>query len=145
MKMLGDVSVIFQRFLASRLLVGGGEWNIADLKQFRRGEENHIRRIVVDGIYKTPFLNDERLKSQPLYFNRTGQAGGSSAHDQHISPGFGAGMRLLASQGVRNLFEVHGSLNFSGEHLKVYTRSPQNFHSSMHVLSHLRTYTHHNT
>ena len=41
---LGDLAVVLQRFLARGLLLGGGERNVADLQQFRRGEKHHVRR-----------------------------------------------------------------------------------------------------
>ena len=47
-KMVGHAAIVFERFLASRLLGGAGERNVADFQQLRRGEEGHVGGIVVD-------------------------------------------------------------------------------------------------
>src|ERR1700751_4864763 len=47
---IGDAPIIFERFRPSRLLIERRHGNVANLQQFRRGEENKIGRVMINGI-----------------------------------------------------------------------------------------------
>ena len=67
--MLGDFAVILQCFLTRGLLIRGAEGNVANLKQFRRSKERHVRRIVVNGIDYASFINDDDFEASFLRLN----------------------------------------------------------------------------
>ena len=85
LKVLGDSAVIFQRFKPGGFRQGGGEWNVPDLEQLRRGEEHHVVRVVIDGIDEASLIDDEGLKASLVGLDGAGHAGGASAHDQDVA------------------------------------------------------------
>ncbi len=77
-------AVILERFDARGLFRRAHEGQIADLEQFRRGEENHVHRVAVERIAQHAFINDQRPKTRALGLNRAGQAGGTGANADHV-------------------------------------------------------------
>ena len=112
LKVLGDTAVIFERFQPRRLSQRGGERNIANLEQLRRGEEHHVGRIVIDGIDEASLVDNQGLEARLLRFDGAGHARGTSAHDQHVAPGVGPRMRLRAGQSLGNLLDRQGCQAF---------------------------------
>jgi len=106
--MFSDTAVIFERFEPRGLRQRGGERNIANLEQLRRGEEHHVARIAIDGIDQASLVDDERFEASLLSLYGAGHSGGTSAHDQDISPGVGPRLGLSARQSFRNLVYGQG-------------------------------------
>ena len=125
--MLRHLAVILQRFFARGLLMRGGEGEIADLEQFGRGEERHVRGIVEDGINQASLINNDGLEPGALRLDSAGQASGTGADDEHIHARSGVCVKLRPRQSVgnllrrfRHLFGAHGGLwrvNDSSMHL----------------------------
>ena len=74
-------AVILQRLIAGGLGVGAGKRNVADLKQFRRGEKGHVRRVVEERIADAALVDKHRAETGLLRLNGAGQTGGPSADD----------------------------------------------------------------
>ena len=102
--MVGNAAVIFQRLEARGLGEGGGKRNVANLQQFRRGEKNHIRRIVVDGIDEASLIDDQGFKAGLLGLDGASQAGGPGADDHHVRKRLRARVGLGAGQGFGSRF-----------------------------------------
>src|SRR3984893_18588166 len=106
--MFSHTAVIFERFEPRGLRQRGGERNIANLEQLRRGEKHHVARIAIDGIDEASLVDDESFEAGLLSLNGAGHASGASAHDQDISPGVGPRLGLRAGQSFRNLLDGQG-------------------------------------
>jgi hypothetical protein len=106
--MFSHTAVIFERFEPRGLRQRGGERNIANLEQLRRGEKHHVARIAIDGIDEASLVDDESFEAGLLSLNGAGHSGGASAHDQDISPGVGLRLGLSAGQSFRNLLDGQG-------------------------------------
>jgi hypothetical protein len=81
---LGDLAVVFERLRAAGLLVGGGEGDVADLQQLRRGEEGHVRGVVEEGVAETALVDHEGGESAALGLDGAGQTGGAGADDEQV-------------------------------------------------------------
>ena len=101
---LRNLAVILQRLLPSRLHIGRCERYVTNLEEFRRGEENHVRRIVKQGVYQAAFIQNQDLQTKPLSLNRASHARGPGANDEHIRNPLRTGIGLLPGKGIGNMF-----------------------------------------
>ncbi len=80
----GDAAIIFQRFGAAGLFVERSHRQAADFEQLRRGEEHHVRRIVVERIDHAALFDEDGVQAALLQLNATGQASGTGANDDDV-------------------------------------------------------------
>src|SRR5437667_10017727 len=66
------LAVILERFQPVRLGIGTAEGNIANFEQFRRSEENHVRRIMEDGVDQAAFIEADDLQARFLSLDGAG-------------------------------------------------------------------------
>lgn len=95
---LGDLAIVFERFLAIRLLIGAAEGDVADFQQLRRGEEGHVGGIVEQRVAEAAFVDQHGAEAVILGIDGAGQAGGSGSYDEYIAVGGGVG------RGVGHMF-----------------------------------------
>jgi hypothetical protein len=81
---LSNLAVVLQSLIPVRFLVGRRKRNIANLKQFRRGEKRHVRGIVKERIAKATLIDRNRAKSRPLRLNRASQSCRSRPDHQYV-------------------------------------------------------------
>ena len=81
-----NFAVILVRLQTIGLGIGCAEWYVADLQQFRRRKEDHVCRIVEDGIDQTTFVDADGLEPRFLCLDRACQPGGTAANNDHIRP-----------------------------------------------------------
>ena len=77
--MLGDLAIVLQGFIARGLLAEADQRQVADLEEFGRGEENHVHRIVVEGVAKGRFVHDQDAHAGAFGFDGAGESGGAGA------------------------------------------------------------------
>ena len=102
--MLGNFAVVLQSFLARGLLLGGGEGDVSDLQQLRRGEKEHALRVVIERVHQASLVEDDDSQANLLRFDGAGQACGTSADDEHIA----AHLRTRLGPGLSLGFEFQG-------------------------------------
>jgi len=105
MVVLRNFAVVLQSFFPSGFLPGRGERDVANFKQLGSGEEQHVRRIVIQRIHQTAFVEDDDSKSDFLCFDGAGEAGRPGANYQHVR----ALLRMRANFGLGQSFNVFGS------------------------------------
>jgi hypothetical protein len=76
---VGDAAVILEGLGASGFLIEAGHRNLADFEQFRRGEEDHVGRIVVNRIDDAAFIENDGLHVTPLQLDAARESGRTSA------------------------------------------------------------------
>ena len=76
--------VILERLVAVGLGIGAGKGNIADLQQFGRGEEGHVRGIVEERIADASLVHHHGAQTGLLRLDGAGQPGRPRAHHQQI-------------------------------------------------------------
>ena len=81
---LGELAIILQGFGARGLLGGADQGQVADLEEFGRGEENHVDRIVVEGVAEAAFVHDQDAHAGALGFDGAGEAGGAGADAENV-------------------------------------------------------------
>ena len=91
--MLGDFAVVLEGLGAGGFLVRGGERQIADFEQLRRGEEGHVGRVVEERVGETAFVDENHVETFVLRVNRAGETGGAGADDENVVQGFLHGWR----------------------------------------------------
>src|SRR6266480_4370570 len=96
--MLGDAAVVLQRLLPRGLEMSCVEWDLADFQKFRRGEEHHVRRIVVNRVDHAALVDDQSLQANLLRFDGTSQPSGPSSDDQYVTASVRAGPDLGSRQ-----------------------------------------------
>ena len=65
LKVIGYPTVILKRFDAIWFLVQTRHRDVADFKQLRRREKNHVRRVVIERIHHAALFNQQR-RTAPL-------------------------------------------------------------------------------
>ncbi len=80
----GDAPIVLQRFGAAGLFVERGHRQAADFEQLRRGEEHHVRRIVVERIHDAALFDQDRVEAALLQLDAAGQAGGPGANHDDV-------------------------------------------------------------
>src|ERR1022692_2300077 len=68
-------AIVLQRLMPVGLLVEAGHGDVADFEQFGRGEEDHVGRVVVEGIHHAAFFDQQGADAALLQLDSTGQAG----------------------------------------------------------------------
>jgi hypothetical protein len=66
--------IIFQSLGTGRLTADRGHREVTDFHSLRRGEEEHVDRIVIERIAKTAFVDDQGAHPGALRFNGAGKA-----------------------------------------------------------------------
>ena len=97
---LGDFAVVLQGFEAVGLGVGGAERNIADFQQLRRGEEDHVGRIVKNRVDQASLVNADDLKAGLLRLNCARQTGRSRADYDYVRAHVRARFQLRLGQRI---------------------------------------------
>src|SRR5512146_75904 len=92
--------VILKSFVARWLGICARERDAADLKQFRRGEEGHVRRIVEERIADAAFVNQNDTQTGFLRFNGAGEPGGTGSNNEQV-------VRILLRYGGLRCDVVH--------------------------------------
>ena len=69
---LGDFAVILEGFLAGRLLLRRRKWDVPDFEQLGRGEENHARGIVKQGVHEASLVEHDHIEAVFLGFDSAG-------------------------------------------------------------------------
>ncbi len=72
--MLRAFAVILERLSAGGLLRRTRKWKIPDFEQFRRREEDHIDRIVVERIAQAAFVDHQRAQARAFRLDGASQA-----------------------------------------------------------------------
>src|SRR5262245_26592338 len=81
---IDDAAIIFQSLDAYRFFALADERKVADFEQLGRGEENQLRRVVVERIDDAAFFERQATEPRPLSLDRAGQATGPSADDDDV-------------------------------------------------------------
>jgi len=76
----GHMPVILERLVAVGLGIGAGKRNIADLEQFGRGEEGHVRGVVEERVADAALVHHDGAQAGLLRLNGAGHTGGSGAY-----------------------------------------------------------------
>ena len=66
---LGNFPIVFECFLARRLLQRRSEGNVANFEQLRRSEKRHVRRIVKQRIHQAALIHDDDFEPDLLRFD----------------------------------------------------------------------------
>ena len=90
-----DSAVVAKRLSAGRLVVWGHEWQPANLQQFRRREEDHLRRKAIDRIDEHPLLEDLVVEAVTFCGDGGGEARRSRANNEKVANGHVFYCRLL--------------------------------------------------
>ena len=91
---IGGAAIVFEGFGARGFCFRGGERKIADFEAFGGGEEDHVGRVVIDGIAEAALVDDEGAEACAFGFDGAGEAGGSGADGEEVvgrGVGFGLG------------------------------------------------------
>src|SRR5581483_2094927 len=110
--MLGNLSVILKSFEAIWFRVCRTERNVADLEQLRRGEKNHICRIMKYGVDKASLIDADDLEPSSLRLDRACKSSRSCAEYNHVGLHIGTSLQLRFRQRVWN--ELRGQLSVLG-------------------------------
>ena len=81
---LGDAPIVFECLDPVRLLPLAHEWQLANLEQLRRGEEGHLRRVIVERVGNAALLDHQITKARPTGFDCASQPGRAPSNDQEI-------------------------------------------------------------
>src|SRR5205807_3435820 len=73
-----------QGFEAIGFLVGTGEGDVANLQQFRRGEKDHVGRIVKERVHQAALIDQYGRKSGALGLDGRRHASGAGSDYQNI-------------------------------------------------------------
>ena len=106
---LGYAAVVFDGFLAKRLLPVYRERMPPYFDQFGRGEEFHLHGIPDEGLGDGSFLHDEGAQPFPLRLNGAGQPHRAAADDDYVRHGLCTG-KLRRKIVQERLRIVHGQL-----------------------------------
>lgn len=79
------LAVVAQRLHPRRLLIGRRQGQVANLEQFRRGEEHHVGRKAVDGIQVRALLDYQRIEPELACRDGRRQPRRARPHNEHIS------------------------------------------------------------
>src|SRR5277367_5664917 len=79
-----NAAVILERFGAHRLFVKRRHGDVADLEQLGRGEEDHVGRVVVEGVYDAAFVKEDGADVAAFELDAAGEAGGARADDDDV-------------------------------------------------------------
>ena len=82
--MLGALAIVLQGFIARGLLADANQRQVADLEQFGRGEENHVHRVVVQGVAKGAFVHYQDAHAGALGFDGAGESRGAGADAEDV-------------------------------------------------------------
>ena len=91
--MLGRSAVILQRLRARGLAARARERQVADLHALGRGEEKHVRRVVVERIAQAAFVDHQRPQACALSLDGACKTGGPGPDADHVVDGFGGHCR----------------------------------------------------
>src|SRR5712692_10700829 len=81
---LSRAAIVFQGFGAGGFFPDAGHRKIADFEQLRRGEESHLRRIVVKRVDQASLLDHHRSQAAVPDLDGARQTRRSRAHHQDI-------------------------------------------------------------
>src|SRR6185437_10306268 len=81
---VGNFAIVLQRLAPIWFLVRTAEWNVADFKKLRRGEERHVGRIVKQGVHQAAFVDQNRAQSHALRVNRASHPRRTCSDYQYI-------------------------------------------------------------
>ena len=77
--------IILEGFVTHGLFVERRHGNIADFKQFRRGEKHHIGGVIVERVDDAALVEENDVYATALEFDAAGEAGGAGAdHDDIV-------------------------------------------------------------
>ncbi len=94
----GHVAVVLQRLVTRGLRVGGGERDVADHQQLRRGEKHHVRRVMEERVDQASLVYQQRGETDLLRLDGAGHSRRAGADREHVG---GASVALPLRQDRR--------------------------------------------